>query len=63
MSILANVFGAYPFSWFFYMVHGNRIGAAAGGIVAKAIIAGEMKPLPEHDEKVLLRWAEQQYGF
>lgn len=53
----------YPFAWFFYMVHGNRIGAAAGGIVAKAILAVEMKPLPPHDEVVLLRWADQQYGF
>lgn len=53
----------YPFAWFFYSIHGNRITSSAGSVVAKAILAGKMHPLPECDERVLLRWYEQQYGF
>lgn len=53
----------YPFAWYFYMLHANRIDQTAGSIVAKAIKAGKMRPVSESDEKVLLRWLEQQYGF
>lgn len=53
----------YPFAWYLYMIHGNRITCSAGSVVAKAILEGKMHPLPECDEKVLLRWYEQQYGF
>lgn len=53
----------YPFAWFYYLVHGNRITSSAGSVVAKAILAGKMHPLPECDERVLLRWYEHQYGF
>ena len=53
----------YPFAFFFYMIHGNRITSSAGNVVAKAIKEGKMHPLPECDEKVLLRWYERQYGF
>ena len=37
----------YPFAWYFYMLHGNRISHSVGGIVAKAIQKGVMKPLPD----------------
>jgi len=53
----------YPFAWYFYMLHGNRIGSNAGSIIAEAIEDGKMKPLPECDEQVLLRWNNQKYGF
>lgn len=53
----------YPFAWFFYMLHGNRIGDAAGGVIAKAIQKGTIKSLPDWDEKVLLHWCETPYGF
>lgn len=52
----------YPFAWFFYMVHGNRISHSAGSVVAKAIKEGRLR-LPPCDEAVLLRWDERQYGF
>lgn len=53
----------YPFAWYFYMLHGNRVGNAAGSIVAEAIRGGRVKPFPECDEKVLLRWDKERYGF
>jgi hypothetical protein len=53
----------YSFSWFFYMLHGNRIMHSAGGVVARAIREGLIKPLPECDERVLMRWREDSYGF
>lgn len=52
----------YPFAWYFYMLHGNRVGCAAGGIIANAIKEGVLN-LPPHDEKILLRWRDEQYGF
>lgn len=52
----------YPFSWYFYMLHGNRINFSAGEAVAEALKQGKIR-LPEHDEKVLLRWHENEYGF
>ncbi|ANA41795.1 hypothetical protein A2G06_16795 (plasmid) [Geobacter anodireducens] len=53
----------YPFAWYFYMLHGNRIGHSSGSVVARAIMAGKMKPLPAWDETVLLRWEADRYGF
>lgn len=53
----------YPFAWYFYMVHGNRITSSAGGVVVRAIIDGRINPLPECDTKVLLRWNSEKYGF
>ena len=53
----------YPFAWYFYMLHGNRISHPVGRIVAEAIQKGVMKPLPEWDEQVLLRWKNDNYGF
>lgn len=53
----------YSFAWYFYMLHGNRITSSAGSVIAKAIKAGRMHPFQECDERVLLRWHAQQYGF
>ena len=53
----------YPFAWYFYMLHGNRVTSSAGSVLAWAIKDGLMNPLPECDTKVLLRWHERQYGF
>jgi hypothetical protein len=53
----------YPFAWYFYMLHGNRVTSSAAGVVASAIRDGKMKPLPECDEWVLMRWQEESYGF
>lgn len=53
----------YPFAWYFYALHGNRIGASAAGVIAQAIRDGKMKPLPECDEMVLMRWRKDSYGF
>lgn len=52
----------YPFAWYFYMLHGNRISSSTGcalvqGLEAKSIF------LPSHDEKVLLHWYGRPYGF
>lgn len=52
----------YPFAWYFYCLHGNRITHSAAGVIANAVKDGLLN-LPEHDEKVLLRWREAQYGF
>lgn len=53
----------FPFAWYGYMLHGNRISHSAGGVVARAIREGKIRPLPECDEQVLLRWNESTYGF
>lgn len=52
----------YPFSWFFYMVHGNRMGTDVGRMVVEAVIAGKVG-LPEPDRRILLRWSERGYWF
>lgn len=52
----------YPFAWFFYMLHGNRISHSAGGVIANAIKDGLLN-FPGHDKDVLLRWRIKQYGF
>ena len=52
----------YPFSWYFYMLHGNRIRNDVGDIVAEGIKAAKIR-LPQHDEEVLMRWHQQSYGF
>lgn len=53
----------YPFAWYFYMLHNNRVRITAGVVIAKAIQDGLMKPLPECDEKVLLQWEADHYSF
>lgn len=52
----------YPFAWYFYMLHGNRLGDAAGERVAEAVESGQFR-IPVHDEKVLQRWCQHPYGF
>ena len=52
----------YELSWFFYMVHGNRMGTDVGRMVVEALAAGKIG-LPEWDKAVLLRWSERGYGF
>ncbi|NVN91808.1 MAG: hypothetical protein HXX11_14570 [Desulfuromonadales bacterium] len=52
----------YPMAWFFYMISGNSISRSAGGIVANAVKDGLLY-LVECDEKVLLRWRSDPYGF
>lgn len=52
----------YPFAWYFYMLHGNRIDYTVGETIARGLQAGKIR-LPESDEKVLLRWYDRQYGF
>lgn len=52
----------YPFSWFFYMLHGNRVMSYAGVLIANALKNDKIR-LPECDETVLLRWVADGYGF
>lgn len=52
----------YPFAWYFYCLHGNRV----QGVVARTIAQAAQRRkigLPPDDKKVLLRWAENEYGF
>jgi hypothetical protein len=53
---------SYPFAWFFYMVHGNRMGRNVGEKVLEGLKTGKIG-LPENDKEVLLRWGEHPYGF
>lgn len=52
----------HQFSWYFYMVHGNRITSAEGKAMAEAIRVGSVH-LEPRDEAVLMAWAENPYGF
>jgi hypothetical protein len=52
----------YPFSWYFYLLHGNRVEHRVGHVVARGLREGRVG-LPECDELVLLRWDEHPYGF
>jgi len=51
-----------PFGWFFLMTHGNRVDAEVGEAIARGIRDARIR-LPDHDAKVLLRWADHRYGF
>jgi hypothetical protein len=51
-----------PFGWYFYMVHGNRIGWAEGKAVARAVRQGQIR-LESRDEGVLLAWDDNPYSF
>jgi hypothetical protein len=51
-----------PFSWYFYMLHGNRVKHWAGERVVRAAEQG-LLGLPECDYQVLKRWEDQPYGF
>ncbi len=52
----------YPFSWYFYVLHGNRIGDWFAVLMLKAAESGLIY-LPEQDYLVLKRWGEYKYGF
>lgn len=51
-----------PFTWFFLMTHGNKVSPAVGETIAQGLREARVR-LPEHDAKVLLRWADEQYLF
>ena len=51
-----------PMGWYFWMLHGNRVGHTAGLRVLAALQAGRLV-LPEHDYQVLRRWGDRTYGF
>ena len=51
-----------PFSWFFYMLHGNRVEDDAGMRISEAVKRRQVV-LPAHDAKVLARWENRRYGF
>lgn len=50
------------FGWFFLMTHGNRVAADVGEAIAQGVREARVR-LPDHDATVLLRWADQRYGF
>jgi hypothetical protein len=52
----------YPFAWYFHMLKGYPINHRIGETVAKGVRCGMIR-LPEHDERVLLRWDDCQYSF
>lgn len=51
-----------PFAWFFLMTHGNRVDPDVGDAIARGLREQRVR-LPDHDAKVLLRWAEERYAF
>ena len=51
-----------PFGWYFYMLHGNRVGDGAGHRAIKAAEDG-LIVMPEHDYDVLRAWRDRTYGF
>jgi hypothetical protein len=51
-----------PFAWFFLMTHGNRVEPEVGEAIAQGLREARVR-LPDHDAKVLLRWADERYGF
>ncbi|MBD3849583.1 hypothetical protein IED13_28125 [Bosea sp. SSUT16] len=53
---------ALPFGWFFLMTHGHWVEADVGLAIADALKAQRVR-LPDPNAAVLLRWAEQTYGF
>lgn len=52
----------YPFAWFFYMLHGNRVHDGSGKRILDAAEAGQIV-MPEHDYQILKQWREHPYGF
>lgn len=51
-----------PFAWFFLMTHGNKVSPEVGETIAQGLREARVR-LPDHDAKVLLRWADERYGF
>lgn len=52
----------HPFAWYFYMLHGNRLGDWVGRRVLEGAEAGDIV-LPEHDYRVLQGFVKHEYGF
>lgn len=52
----------YPFAWYFYMLHGNKIRSEHGDWAMRLAQQGTFR-LPDCDFAVLRRWAERTYGF
>lgn len=52
----------YPFAWYFYMLHGNRVKDWFGVLMLQAAESGLIF-MPEHDYRVLKRWNNLKYGF
>lgn len=51
-----------PFAWFFLMTHGNSVEPEVGEAIAQGLCEARVR-LPDQDAKVLLRWADERYGF
>ncbi|MEY9279124.1 hypothetical protein [Bradyrhizobium yuanmingense] len=51
-----------PFGWFFLMTHGHWVDPDVGQAIAVELRAQRVR-LPDRDRAVLLRWADQPYGF
>lgn len=51
-----------PFGWFFLMTHGHWVDPEIGQVIAEGLKAQRIR-LPDHDARVLLRWADRAYGF
>lgn len=51
-----------PFGWYFYMLHGNKMGDVVGRRITQAAEDG-LIVLPEHDYQVLASWKAHEYGF
>lgn len=62
LATKTDIKSGYPFSWYFYMLHGNRIGDWFAVLMLKAAESGLIY-LPEQDYLVLKRWGEYKYGF
>ncbi|MFJ1258775.1 hypothetical protein [Cupriavidus sp. CuC1] len=52
----------HAFAWFFFMLHGNRLGSWAGEQILAEAEAGTIV-LPEYDYRVLKDWSREPYGF
>ena len=53
----------YDFSWYFYMLHGNRVTACVGQYVVDLISRGYSPLSNQRQQDVLLEWAERPYSF
>lgn len=51
-----------PFGWFFLMTHGHWVEPEVGDAIANGLREARVRLL-DHDAKVLLRWADERYGF
>lgn len=52
----------YPFAWYFFMLHGNRMEDWVGEWILRGAEAGHI-PLPESDHLVLGEWNANRFGF